>query len=73
MDVPERRGKKVGDYAYFIHEHLTPAGSWQLGEESEAKQSGQQEQVGGGFMDRAAEEVERTLNQAMLDIFADLR
>lgn len=71
MDVPERPGKKVGDYAYFIHEHLTPAGTWQLGEESMAKQAGQAERVGGGFMTRAAEQVDATLDQALLDIFAD--
>lgn len=71
MDVPQRKGKKVGDYAYFIHEHQTPYGSWKLGAESQAKQAGQQERVGGGFMIRAAEQIDATLNEAMLDILAD--
>ncbi len=71
MEVPQRPGKTVGDYAYFIHEHLEPAGPWQLGEESRAKQAGQSELVGGAFMTRAAEVIDATLDEAMLDIFAD--
>jgi hypothetical protein len=69
MEVPQRPGKTVGDYAYFIHEQLEPVGPWRLGEESQAKQAGQSEQVGGGFMTRAAAAIDATLEEAMLDIF----
>lgn len=71
-DVPGRPGKKVGDYAYIMHEHLTPAGPLQLGPDSEAKQAGQTERVGGFFLERAAIEIEKTLDRALLDILQDL-
>jgi hypothetical protein len=72
MPVPERQGKTIGDYAYEIHEHLFPYGPWQLGENSVAKQQGQSEQVGGGFLERAAEQIERQLDKVLLDILRDL-
>jgi CO dehydrogenase/acetyl-CoA synthase gamma subunit (corrinoid Fe-S protein) len=70
MDVERNDGRvvKIGDYAYFIHEHLTPAGSWQLGEESQAKQAGQQEVVGGAFMDRAVDAMDKKIDQALAEI-----
>ena len=59
-DMPDtsRPGKSVGDYAYEMHEHLTPFGSLKLGPKSVSKQSGQSELVGGGYLERAADEVE---------------
>ena len=72
MPVPERQGKTIGDYAYEIHEHLAPYGLWQLGDNSMAKQQGQSEQVGGGFLERAALQIEGQLDKVLLDILRDL-
>jgi hypothetical protein len=66
--VPERPGHVVGEYAYEMHEHLTPMGPKKLGKKSVAKQSGQSEQVGGGFMERAAEQIEAGLMSRLIDI-----
>ncbi|MDY7537614.1 hypothetical protein QN372_00480 [Undibacterium sp. RTI2.1] len=64
--VPERPGKTVGDYAYEIHEHQTPMGSIQLGEKSLEKQdSNGGVQVGGGFMYRAVEAVDKEIDFAL--------
>lgn len=57
MPVPQRPGKTVGDYAYTMHEHLTPFGPLNLGERSAAKQSGQREMVGGKYLERAMNEI----------------
>lgn len=74
MDMPidGRDGKTVGDYAYIQHEWLTPYGPWKLGQKSLAKQASQSEQVGGGFLERAAQEIEYELEGALLDILRDL-
>lgn len=72
MPVPQRPGKTVGDYAYEIHTHLEPAGPWRLGEESRAKQQGQSETVGGGFMDRAAAAVDGAIDAALLRALQEL-
>lgn len=53
MPVPGRAGKTVGDYAYTMHEHLTPFGPYKLGPLSQEKQSGQRELVGGKYLERA--------------------
>ncbi|WKZ86342.1 hypothetical protein N5B55_05150 [Ralstonia pickettii] len=58
MATPAENGRTVGDYAWEMHEHLTPYGPLQLGKRSQAKQDGQSEMVGGKFLERAA--VERT-------------
>jgi hypothetical protein len=64
MPVPDRPGKTVGDYAYEMHEHLTPVGPLQLGERSQEKQEGSSVVVGGGFMERALDALkERIVNQ----------
>lgn len=56
MPIPERPGKTIGDYAYEVHEHLTPRGNWNLGDKSNQKQLGSPDViVGGGYMDRAAD------------------
>lgn len=72
MPVPDRPGHTVGDYAYEIHEHLTPAGTMRLGDKSELKQQTQNEEVGGGFMDRAVEAViDSTLDEELVAILRD--
>lgn len=61
--VPERPGKTVGDYAYEIHEHQTPMGPIPLGPHSQAKQASNSGiTVGGGFLERAADEVTKDWN-----------
>jgi hypothetical protein len=73
MDVPKRPGKTVGDYAYVIHEHLSPMGSMNLGEESILKQLRTPEfEVGGGFLTRAADKVEEGLDAALNEALAGL-
>jgi len=72
MEVPERPGKTVGDYAYEIHEHLYPYGPWNLGPKSQDKQAGQSEMVGGGYLERAAEQIEFHIDNVLLDILRDL-
>lgn len=67
MPVPQRPGKTVGDYAYEIHTHLEPAGPWRLGPESQAKQQGQAEVVGGAFMDRAAASIDGAIDAALVE------
>lgn len=51
------KGKTVGDYAYIMHEHLTPYGPKQLGPRSQAKNAANGGKVGGMFLIRAALEV----------------
>lgn len=64
LPVPERPGHTVGDYVYAIHENLTPRGAWQLGEESQNKQAANPSVVvGGGFMDRAADEIDAKITK----------
>lgn len=53
--------KTVGDYAYYVHEYVTPSGNNQLGELSAEKQESVDVEVGGGFMTRAAEQIEQTI------------
>lgn len=69
MSVPDRPGKLIGDYAYIMHEHLEPIGPMRLGEESRAKQAGQNEQVGGAYLTRAMEQVTGNLLE---ELSADL-
>lgn len=70
---PSRDGKTVGDYAYEIHEHLSPVGSWNLGPLSNQKQmSSPDVVVGGGFMTRAADQIETGLDGYMLEALAGL-
>lgn len=68
MPIPERPGKTIGDYAYEMHEHLTPAGPLELGPLSAAKSSGAM--VGGGFLTRAMEELaEGFISELAMDMF----
>jgi len=57
MEIPERPGKFISDYAWEMHQHLTPYGFLRLGKKSQAKQHGQEEIVGGGFLERAVDKV----------------
>ena len=71
-EVEDRPGKTIGDYAYTIHEHLTPAGLMQLGPKSALKQAGQREVVGGAFLDRAVEAViGNGSDEELMDILRD--
>lgn len=68
MPIAGRKGKTIGDYAYEMHEHLTPYGPLKLGPKSEAKNSGVQ--VGGGFLTRAMEELaEDIIGELAMDMF----
>lgn len=49
--------RRVGEYAEYIHENLTPAGNLNLGPLSQIKDSVSKYQVGGHFMTRAFEEM----------------
>lgn len=68
MAIPERPGKTIGDYAYEMHEHLTPAGPLKLGPLSAEKQSGAQ--VGGAFLTRAMDELANGfITELAMDMF----
>jgi hypothetical protein len=68
MEVPQRPGKTVGDYAFEIHEHLTPMGELNLGPKSIEKQLNQPNvEVGGGFMTRAGDKVEEGLGKVLVE------
>ncbi|MCY1369006.1 hypothetical protein D9M69_560230 [compost metagenome] len=57
MMVPTTSGKqkRVGDYAYMVHEWVTPYGMKNLGPLSQEKQMSTSYVVGGGFLERAAD------------------
>ena len=64
-------GKVVGDYAYLMHEHLTPYGPYGLGKLSQAKQAMQPEMVGGQYLARAVQEVTRSMMQRISKVTQD--
>lgn len=66
--VEDRPGHSVGEYAYEMHEHLTPYGPKQLGKKSLAKQGGQSVMVGGGFLERAADKIEDGLMGRLIEV-----
>lgn len=71
--VPERPGKTVGDYAYEAHEHITPMGPKNLGDHSVEKQLMTPDvEVGGGFMERAANLVEEGIDEALQEALGEL-
>lgn len=73
MEVPGRPGKKVGDYAYLMHEHLAPFGSYNLGEKSKAKQSGQDVMVGGKYLERAYAQLgQQVVDEVSQDLLTNL-
>lgn len=66
MPVPERDGKVVGDYAWLMHEHLTPFGPFKLGDKSREKQASDPKvMVGGKFLERAGEELRDHINSRL--------
>lgn len=72
MAVPGRPGKKVGDYAYRMHEHLAPFGPLNLGEKSQEKQARQPEMVGGKYLERAAVELTQSIMADVSDSILSL-
>lgn len=60
QEMPSSDGSRhtVADYAYEMHEYLTPYGALQLGPKSRAKQAFTNGVVGGGFLERAVEEMQ---------------
>jgi hypothetical protein len=59
----------VERYAYLQHEHLAPYGEWQLGPASQQKQAENPDvQVGGGYMERAGQQVEDGLDAEFQDL-----
>jgi hypothetical protein len=61
-------GKLVGEYAYLMHEHLTPYGPLNLGPRSRAKQQGQSEIVGGMYLARAIDQVSQDMMRRLVDV-----
>lgn len=70
VDVYEQgsHGAMIADYAYRMHEHLTPYGPLKLGKQSRAKQAGQSEMVGGRYLERAVEEVSDGLMNRLIQV-----
>ena len=56
-DHPANGMHTVGEYAMDMHENLTPYGDLKLGPLSQAKQAGSPVIVGGGFIERAVEQI----------------
>lgn len=59
--LPSVNGVRVEDYAAYMHN-----GEYNLGEKSQAKQAGQPEKVGPGFVDRAADREQERLRNVMV-------
>lgn len=76
-DMPAGTNKEgktvtVGDYAYEIHEHMTPAGTrFRLGPKSRAKQDGQSTIVGGKYLERAVVEKEKGLVNRVVEAVSE--
>lgn len=68
MNHPAAHGQVVGDYAYLVHEHMTPYGEIGLGPNSMRKQMSQAEMVGGLYMDRAVDEVMKGMMSRLVDV-----
>lgn len=70
---PKRGNVRVGDYAYEIHEHLEPLGSMKRGPKSNQKNnSNGGVEVGGGFMTRAAEVIDESIEQEIMNMLSDI-
>lgn len=67
-DYPAYDGRSVGQYSYVMHEHLTPYGPLKLGEHSRDKQARQAETVGGGYLERAVDEVTRDMMRRLTTV-----
>lgn len=69
-----REGKvtTVGDYAYVMHEHLAPFGTYNLGKRSRAKQAANPGvMVGGKYLERAVAEIEQGLVNRLIEAVSD--
>lgn len=66
--APGTRAESVGEYAYLMHEYLTPFGPYKLGPKSRQKQAGQTEMVGGAFLERAVDEVSQDMMDRLIDV-----
>jgi hypothetical protein len=64
---PTDDGRTVGDYAYEMHEYLTPYGDYKLGKKSKAKDGGRGV-VGGKFLERAIDEVSEGMMEELADV-----
>ena len=61
-------GAYIGEYAYIMHEHLTPYGAFKLGPKSMAKQQGQAEMVGGRYLERAVDQVSEGIMNRLIEV-----
>lgn len=71
QEMPAEGLKVVGDYAYFIHEHQTPMGPVPLGPRSQEKQRGTSVVVGGGYLERATQQIEEEVEERVSDKLRD--
>lgn len=67
MEARGYAGEPMSQYAYLMHEHLTPYGPLKLGEKSAAKDGGRGI-VGGRFLERASEEVSAGIMSRLIDV-----
>jgi hypothetical protein len=67
MEAEGYNGEPMSQYAYIMHEHLTPYGPLNLGEKSAAKNAGSG-RVGGRFLERAADEVSAGVMNRLIDV-----
>lgn len=67
MEARGHNGEPMSQYAYIMHEHLTPYGPLKLGEKSAAKNAGSG-RVGGRFLERAANEVSDRIMTRLIDV-----
>ena len=68
MNMKGHDGRPISQYAYLMHEHLTPYGPYNLGPNSQAKQEGQREMVGGMYLERAAVEVSEGIMNRLIQV-----
>lgn len=68
VDQQGSHNAMIGEYAYRMHEHLTPYGPLKLGKNSRAKQAGQSEMVGGRYLERAVQEVSDGLMNRLIEV-----
>lgn len=65
------KGEPLLPYAYEMHEHQTPnGGKYKLGERSLQKDGGRGV-VGGGYMERAVDDIENDLMSRMIDVIRE--
>jgi hypothetical protein len=71
LDMKGHDGREIRRYAYLMHEHLTPFGPYNLGPNSVAKQEGQNEMVGGMYLERAASQISEGLMNRLIQVAQD--